>query len=70
MNRTDVTIGRIVQRVIDAKAKSSSKAIIVHGVDNGNNINKLTDNLLELFPNSLIVLKKLRFGYELRIEVD
>ena len=69
MNKTDILTGRIVQRVIDAKA-ISSKVIINHGVDYHNNINELIDNLFAFFPNSLITLKKLNFGYELRIEVD
>lgn len=71
MNKTDVTTGRIVQRVIDAKARSSTRRVsIVHGVDNSHDIDKLMDNLFEFFPDSLIALKKLKFGYELRIEVD
>ena len=70
MNMTDVLTGRIVQRVIDAKAKSSSRVVVNHGVDNSRDIDKLMDNLFEFFPDSLIALKKLKFGYELRIEVD
>lgn len=70
MNMTDVLTGRIVQRVIDAKAKSSSRVTIVHGVDDTHNIYKVMDNLFEFFPDSLINLKRLKFGYELRIEVD
>lgn len=70
MNRTDVLTGRIVQRVIDAKTSTSSRVIIKHGVDNSHNIDELMDNLFEFFPDSLIALKKLNFGYELRIEVD
>lgn len=70
MNMTDVLTGRIVQRVLDAKAKSSSGVEIVHGVDNSHDVDKLMDNLFEFFPDSLIALKKLKFGYELRIEVD
>ena len=70
MNMTDVLTGRIVQRVLDAKAKSSSGVKIVHGVDNSHDVDKLMDNLFEFFPDSLIALKKLKFGYELRIEVD
>lgn len=70
MNKTDVLTGRIVQRVIDAKAKSSTRVIIVHGVDNSHDIDRLMDNLFYFFPDSLIAIKKLKFGYELRIEVD
>lgn len=70
MNKTDVLTCRIVQRVIDAKAKSSTRVNIVHGVDNSHDIDKLMDNLFEFFPDSLIALRKLNFGYELRIEVD
>lgn len=70
MNRTDVLTGRIVQRVIDARAKSSSRVVIVHGVDNSHNIDKLMDNLFEFFPDSLIAFKNLKYGHELRIEVD
>lgn len=70
MNTTDFTTGRIVQRVIDAKAKSSSKVSIVHGVNNFNDVNKLIENLFNFFPSSLISFKKLNFGYELKIEVD
>ena len=68
MNRTDVLIGRIVQRMIDAKAKSSSRVTINHGVDNSHNINYLVNNLSKFFPDSLITLKKLKYGYELIIE--
>lgn len=70
MNRTDFTTGRIVQRVVDAKAKSSSRVVIVHGIDNKSDAHKLIDNLFEFFPDGLITLKKLNFGYELKIEVD
>lgn len=70
MNRTDVLTGCIVQRVLDAMNESTSKVIIKHGVDYGYDINKLMNNLFEFFPDSLIALKKLKYGYELRIEVD
>ena len=70
MNRTDVLTGRIVQRVIDAKAKSSSRVSVNHGVDNSHNIDELMYNLFVYFPNSLISLKKLKYGYDLRIEVN
>ena len=70
MNYTDVLTGRIVQRVLEAKKEMSSKVSVVHGVDNSHNINILTNNLSKFFPGSTITLKKLKYGYELRIEVD
>ena len=69
MNRTDVLTGRIVQRVIDAKA-TSSKATIIHGVDISHRTDELIDNLFTFFPDSSITFKKLKFGYELKIEVN
>ena len=70
MNKTDVLTGRIVQRVIDAKAKSSSKVSISHGVDFSHKINELIDNLFEFFPDSSITFKKFKYGYELKIEIN
>lgn len=69
MNRTDVLTGRIVQRVVDEMNKYS-KAKVVHGVDNCHNLSELMDNLWLYFPDSSITFKKLKYGYELRIEVD
>ena len=68
MNRTDVLTGRIVQRVLDARREMSSKVSIIHGVDNSHDINILTNNLFKFFPDSTITLKKLKYGYELKIE--
>lgn len=69
MNRTDVLTGRIVQRVIDEMNKYS-KAKVVHGVDSRHDLSELMDNLWWYFPDSSITFKKLKYGYELRIEVD
>mgnify|MGYP006967449656 CR=1 FL=1 len=70
MDKTDVLTGRIVQRVIDERMKSYFGVSIVHGVDNFCDIDKLINNLFAYFPDCLITLKKLKFGYELRIDVD
>ena len=70
MNRTDVLTGRIVQRVLDARASSSSKVTIFHGVEISHKTDELIDNLFVFFPNSSITFKKLKYGYELKIEVD
>lgn len=70
MDRTDILTGRIIQRIIDAKATSSTKAIVKHGVDYSHNLTRLINNLFEFFPNSTITFNFLKFGYELRIEVD
>ena len=70
MKRTDITTGRIVQRVLDAASKGSvSEIIITHGVDWTQSIERLVNNLYEYFPDSKITLKKLNFGYELEIKV-
>ena len=66
---TDVLTGRIVQRVLDDMNKYS-KATIVHGVDKSHNLSELMNNLWFYFPDSSITFKKLKFGYELRIEVN
>ena len=70
MNYTDVLTGRIVQRVLDSMHERTSKVTIVHGVDKHHNLSELMDNLWLHFPNSSITFKKLKYGYELRIEVD
>ena len=71
MKKTDMTSGRIIQRVYDAKQKESvSEVVIVHGIDWQHNIDRLINNLFEYFPSSEITLKKLKFGYELKIKVE
>ena len=65
MKRTDILTGRIVQRVLDERTKNNSKITIIHGVDNQCNIERLINNLFELYPSSQITLSKLNFGYEL-----
>ena len=70
MNKTDVLTGRIVQRVLDARATSSSKVTIVHGVDITHKTDELIDNLFTFFPDSSITFKKLKYGYELKIEIN
>lgn len=71
MNKTDVLTGRIMQRVIDARIKEKNTNVTVkHGVSDNYNIDQLIHNLFELFPNSAVTLVRLRFGYELSIEVD
>ena len=73
MSMTDVLTGRIVQRVldgIDERPSSNHKVVVVHGVDKSHNLSELMDNLWWYFPDSSITFKKLKYGYELRIEVD
>ena len=71
MKKTDITTGRIIQRVLSATSKeSTSEIVVIHGVDNQHNIKRLIDNLYEYFPDSEITLKKLNFGYELKIRVE
>ena len=68
--RTDITTGRIIQRVLDAMSKgSASEVVITHGVDWSQNIGRLINGLYDYFPNSEITLKKLTFGCELKIKV-
>lgn len=69
MNMTDVLTGRIVQRVLDEMSEKL-KATVVHGVDKSHNLSELMKNLWFYFPDSSITFKKLKFGYELRIEVN
>ena len=72
MNNTDILTGRIVQRVLDGMNERPSrnlKVTVVHGVDNSKNLSQLMHNLWTYFPDSSITLKKLNYGYELRIEV-
>ena len=70
MKKTDITTGRIVQRVLDARSKGDiSEIVITHGVDWTRSIERLVNNLYEYFPDSEITLKKLNFGYELEIKV-
>ena len=73
MNYTDVLTGRIVQRVLDGmneRLSNNLKVTVVHGVDKHHNLSELMDNLWWHFPDSSITFKKLKYGYELRIEVD
>ena len=70
MKRTDVLIGRIVQRVLSVKSSNDvSEIIVVHGVDKYHNVKQLVDGLFEYFPDSEITFKKLNYGYELKIKV-
>jgi hypothetical protein len=66
---TDVLTGRIVQRVLDEMSERP-KVTIVHGVDKSHNLSELMNNLWWYFPDSSITFKKLKFGYELKIEVE
>lgn len=68
MKKTDITSGRIIQRVLDEKSKNSSEVIVVHGVDFKHDVNRLVHNLLEYFPHGKITLGLSKFGYELTIE--
>lgn len=73
MDYTDVLTGRIVQRVLDGmdeRPSSNLKVTVIHGVDNSKNLSQLMHNLWIYFPDSSITFKKLKYGYELRIEVD
>lgn len=69
MNMTDVLTGRIVQRVLD-ELSERPKVTIVHGVDKSHNLSELMNNIWWYFPDSSITFKKLKFGYELKIEVE
>ena len=68
--KTDITTGRIVQRVLDAMSKgSAAEVVITHGVDWSQNIWRLINSLCDYFPNSEITLKKLAFGWEVKTKV-
>ena len=70
MKRTDILTGRIIQRILTTKSdKDVSEIVVVHGVDEYHNVERLVDNLFEYFPNSEITFKKLKYGYELKIKV-
>lgn len=69
MNMTDILTGRIVQRVLDEMSEKP-KVTIIHGVDKSHNLSELMNNLWRYFPDSSITFKKLKFGYELKIEVE
>lgn len=69
MKNTDILTGRIIQRVIDAKLRGNTEVSINHGVSESHNVNRLLNNLFEYFPDSVITLKRLAFGYELNIKV-
>ena len=68
MNKTDVLTGRIVQRVLDAM-NENPHVTIVHGIDDCHNLSYLMDNIWAYFPDASITFEKLRYGYELKIEV-
>lgn len=69
MNMTDITSGRIIQRVFDKVLNADSPNIcVVHGIDDSLDIKRLTDNLFTYFPSCEITLKMLKYGYELKIE--
>lgn len=71
MKRTDILTGRIIQRILTTKSDNDiSEVVVVHGVDEYHNIERLVDNLFEYFKDSEITLKKLKYGYELKIRVD
>ena len=70
MNYVDFLTGRIIQRIVEAKRESDSKIVIKHGVNNSYDIDRLIKNLFEFFPDSSISLKKLKYGYELKIEIN
>lgn len=69
MNMTDVLTGRIVQKVLDEMNKKP-KVTIIYGVDESHNLLELMNNLWWYFPDSSITFEKLKFGYELKIEVE
>lgn len=70
MKRTDILTGRIIQRILSTKSDNDiSEIVIVHGVDEYHNVERLVDNLFEYFPDSEITFKKLKYGYELKIKV-
>lgn len=69
MNMTDFLTGRIVQRVLDEMGEKP-KVTIIYGVDKSHNLLELMNNLWRYFPDSSITFKKLKFGYELKIEVE
>lgn len=67
INKTDVLTGQIVQKVLDARFYG--KCSVIYGVGNFFDIERLLNNLLYYFPECSIELKKLDFGYELRITI-
>lgn len=70
MKRTDILTGRIIQRILTTKSDNDiPEVVVVHGVDEYHNIERLVDNLFEYFKDSEITLKKLKYGYELKIRV-
>lgn len=70
MKRTDILTGRIIQRILSTKSDNDiSEIVVVHGVDEYHNIERLIYNLFEYFADSEITLKKLKYGYELKIKV-
>lgn len=70
MKRTDILTGRIIQRILSTKSdKDIAEVVVVHDVDEYHNIERLIDNLFEYFSNSEITLKKLEYGYEIKIKV-
>ena len=70
MKRTDILTGRIIQKILTTKSDNDiSEVVVVHGVDEYHNIERLVDNLFEYFKDSEITLKKLKYGYELKIRV-
>jgi hypothetical protein len=73
MNMTDILTGRIVQRVLDGmneRPNKNLKVTVIHGVDCSHNLSELMNNLWWYFPDSSITFRKLKYGYELRIEVE
>ena len=70
MNKTDITTGRIIQRIIDSRCEGSPKTIITHGVSNQCDVYKIIDYILNQLPNCVISIKRLKFGYELKFEIE
>lgn len=73
MDYTDILTGRIVQRILDGmdeRPNKNLKVTVIHGVDKSHNLLELMNNLWFYFPDSSITFRKLKYGYELRIEVE
>ena len=70
MNKTDITTGRILQRIIDAKLEGLPKTIITHGISDECNVYKIIAYFLDIYRDCIITIKRLKHGYELKFEIE
>lgn len=70
-DKTLFTYGRIYQRISDAKNQKDhdSYVSVVHGVEKDVDLENLLNYLFDAFPSAEIILKRLNYGYELKITV-